>query len=90
MNKPFGMLLQEASRMYFRQMSDTGMSPAWAQPGRRFLYSLINFQKMRKVIAAINMTLDGYCDHTYGIADEEQRERIGNTEPGMGDLKAEL
>ena len=57
--------------MYFRQMSDTGMSPAWAQPGRRFLYSLINFQKMRKVIAAINMTLDGYCDHTYGIADEE-------------------
>lgn len=26
---------------------------------------------MRKVIAAINMTLDGYCDHTAGIADEE-------------------
>ena len=26
---------------------------------------------MRKIIAAINMTLDGYCDHTYGIADEE-------------------
>ena len=26
---------------------------------------------MRKVIAAINMTLDGYCDHTYGIADDE-------------------
>ena len=26
---------------------------------------------MRKVIAAINMTLDGNCDHTTGIADEE-------------------
>ncbi len=26
---------------------------------------------MRKVIAAINMTLDGYCDHTAGIPDDE-------------------
>ena len=26
---------------------------------------------MRKVIAAINMTLDGYCDHTAVIADDE-------------------
>lgn len=26
---------------------------------------------MRKVIAAINMTLDGNCDHTEGIVDEE-------------------
>jgi len=26
---------------------------------------------MRKVIGAINMTLDGFCDHTAGIADEE-------------------
>src|SRR5204863_6024971 len=26
---------------------------------------------MRKLIAAINMTLDGYCDHTAGIADDE-------------------
>lgn len=26
---------------------------------------------MRKIIAAINMTLDGYCDHTAGIPDEE-------------------
>src|SRR5690606_4268524 len=24
-----------------------------------------------KVIAAINMTLDGFCDHTEGIADDE-------------------
>lgn len=26
---------------------------------------------MRKVIAAINMTLDGVCDHTVGIVDEK-------------------
>jgi dihydrofolate reductase len=26
---------------------------------------------MRKVVAALNMTLDGFCDHTSGIADEE-------------------
>ncbi|MDR3011034.1 MAG: dihydrofolate reductase family protein [Sphingobacterium sp.] len=26
---------------------------------------------MRKVIAAFNMTLDGFCDHTSGIPDEE-------------------
>src|ERR1044072_9857242 len=26
---------------------------------------------MRKVIAAINMTLDGICDHTAGVPDEE-------------------
>src|SRR5664279_6346387 len=26
---------------------------------------------MRKVIAAINMTLDGVCDHTAGIADKQ-------------------
>ena len=26
---------------------------------------------MRNVIAAINMTLDGFCDHTAGIADDE-------------------
>lgn len=26
---------------------------------------------MRKVIAAINLTLDGFCDHTAGIPDEE-------------------
>jgi dihydrofolate reductase len=28
-------------------------------------------QNMRKLIAAINMTLDGFCDHTAGIPDEE-------------------
>ena len=26
---------------------------------------------MRKLIAAINMTLDGYCDHTVGIVDDQ-------------------
>src|SRR5690606_16172355 len=26
---------------------------------------------MRKIIAAINMTLDGICDHTAGLPDEE-------------------
>lgn len=26
---------------------------------------------MRKIIAVINMTIDGFCDHTAGIADEE-------------------
>jgi dihydrofolate reductase len=26
---------------------------------------------MRKVVAAINITLDGFCDHTAGIADDE-------------------
>jgi dihydrofolate reductase len=26
---------------------------------------------MRKIIAGINMTLDGFCDHTAGIADDE-------------------
>ena len=28
-------------------------------------------KNMRKVIAAINMTLDGFCDHTAGLPDEE-------------------
>ena len=29
---------------------------------------------MRKLIAAINMTLDGFCDHTAAIADDELHE----------------
>ncbi|MFZ1701730.1 MAG: dihydrofolate reductase family protein [Pyrinomonadaceae bacterium] len=29
---------------------------------------------MRKLIAAMNMTLDGFCDHTVGIADDETHE----------------
>jgi dihydrofolate reductase len=31
----------------------------------------LKINKMRKLIAAMNMTLDGYCDHTAMIADEE-------------------
>jgi len=31
----------------------------------------IKKQRMRKLIAAMNMTLDGFCDHTAMIADEE-------------------
>jgi dihydrofolate reductase len=29
---------------------------------------------MRKLIAAINMTLDGFCDHTAGLPDEEMHQ----------------
>jgi dihydrofolate reductase len=39
---------------------------------------------MRKLIAAINMTLDGFCDHTAMIADEEvhqhYNELLGNAD----------
>jgi dihydrofolate reductase len=31
---------------------------------------------MRKLIASINMTLDGYCDHEAGIADEELHQQV--------------
>ena len=31
----------------------------------------IKNRNMRKLIAAINMTLDGFCDHTVGVPDEE-------------------
>ena len=33
---------------------------------------------MRKVIAAINMTLDGFCDHTAVIADEAMHDYYGD------------
>lgn len=33
---------------------------------------------MRKLIAAINMTLDGFCDHTAMIADEELHQHYSN------------
>ena len=33
---------------------------------------------MRKVIAAINMTLDGFCDHTAIIPDEEIHHPYGD------------
>lgn len=33
---------------------------------------------MRKVIAGINMTLDGFCDHTAAIADDELHQHYNN------------
>lgn len=33
---------------------------------------------MKKVIAAINMTFDGFCDHTAGIADDELHKHYTN------------
>ena len=33
---------------------------------------------MRKVIAAMNMTLDGFCDHTAMIADDEIHEHYND------------
>ena len=39
---------------------------------------------MRKVIAAMNMTLDGYCDHTSMIADDELHEHYSGLLRGAG------
>jgi hypothetical protein len=33
---------------------------------------------MRKLIAAINMTLDGFCDHTAIIPDDEIHQHYAN------------
>lgn len=33
---------------------------------------------MRKVIAGINMTIDGYCDHTTSIADDEMHQHYAD------------
>lgn len=41
---------------------------------------------MRKVIAAINMTLDGYCDHTSGIPDEEIHQHYADLVSNAGVL----
>ncbi len=41
---------------------------------------------MRKVIAAINMTLDGFCDHTAGIADDELHEHFNDLLRNAGTL----
>ncbi|MGC4231510.1 MAG: dihydrofolate reductase family protein [Niabella sp.] len=40
---------------------------------------------MRKVIAAINMTVDGFCDHTAGLPDEEIHEHYTEL-LGQGDV----
>lgn len=41
---------------------------------------------MRKVVAAINMMIDGFCDHTSGIADEEIHEHFTELIRGAGVL----
>lgn len=41
---------------------------------------------MRKVIAAINLTIDGYCDHTAGIADDELHEHYARLLAGAGTI----
>ena len=41
---------------------------------------------MRKVIAAINMTLDGFCDHTAGIADDELHQHYSELLSSAGAL----
>ena len=41
---------------------------------------------MRKVIAAINMTIDGFCDHTAGIADEELHQHYADLLNNAGTL----
>jgi dihydrofolate reductase len=41
---------------------------------------------MRKVIAAMNMTLDGFCDHTAGIADDELHEHFNDLLRNAGTL----
>jgi len=41
---------------------------------------------MRKLIAAMNMTLDGFCDHTAGIADNEIHEHYNQLISNADDL----
>jgi dihydrofolate reductase len=41
---------------------------------------------MRKLIAAMNMTLDGFCDHTAGIADEEIHQHYSDLITNSGPL----
>lgn len=41
---------------------------------------------MRKLIAAMNMTLDGFCDHTAGIADDELHEHYNELLRNAGAL----
>src|SRR5690349_21837052 len=43
-----------------------------------------NLENMRRVIGAINMTLDGFCDHTAGIADEELHQHYAQLIDGGG------
>lgn len=42
-------------------------------------------ENMRRLIAAINMTLDGFCDHTAGVPDEEIHQHYTEL-LGQGDI----
>lgn len=42
--------------------------------------------KMRKLIAAINMTIDGFCDHTAGIPNDELLEHYNELLSNTGTL----
>lgn len=33
---------------------------------------------MKKIIAAINLTIDGFCDHTAGVPDEDLHNHYTN------------
>jgi dihydrofolate reductase len=41
---------------------------------------------MRRIIAAINMTVDGFCDHTAGIADEELHDHYSDLLSNAGTI----
>jgi hypothetical protein len=41
---------------------------------------------MRRVIAAINMTVDGFCDHTAGIPDEELHDHYSDLLANAGTI----
>ena len=41
---------------------------------------------MGKIIAGINMTLDGFCDHTYGIADDELHQHYSELLGNIGTI----
>ncbi|CAL1518580.1 dihydrofolate reductase family protein [Chitinophaga sp. MM2321] len=41
---------------------------------------------MRKLVAAINMTLDGFCDHTAGIADDELHQHYADLLSNAGTI----
>src|SRR5437868_2931071 len=41
---------------------------------------------MRKIVAAINMTLDGFCDHTAMIADDEIHQHYNELLKNAGTL----
>jgi dihydrofolate reductase len=41
---------------------------------------------MRKLIAAINMTIDGFCDHTAGIANEELHQHYADLISNSGTI----